>query len=142
MLTLMYGSTPIPLLHDPTSCAITWLPTYLKAQNIPFEIASQHSERFTYILELAIRFGKAMIVVDCTEFRPPLLGLISNVVQSRFNKKLLPAGSKLVDLHDNFKLILVSRTVSESITKHNLFDPYITVIPFTTTCAGLTGKQL
>lgn len=129
-------------MHDPTSSAITWLPAYLKSQNIPFEIASQHSDRFTYILELAIRFGKAMIVIDCTEIKPPLLGLISYVVQSRFNKKLLPVGSKLVDLHDNFKLLLVTRTVSESIKKHNIFEPYITVIPFTTTSAGLTGNLM
>lgn len=139
MLPLSFGTAPIPLLLDPTNSAISWLPKYLKSENIPFEIASQHFDRFSYILELAIRFGKTMVIVDCTEIKPPLLGMISCTVQSRFNKKQLPVGNKLVDLHDNFKIILVTRTLSEAISKDSTLDAYVTVIPFTTTCAGLTG---
>lgn len=142
MLTTTFGSTPIPMLNDPTKSAVSWLVKYLSSKEIAYEIATQHSDRFTYTLELAIRFGKVLIVDDYNEIKPPLLTIISAVVQMRFNKKFLQVGNKLVDFNENFKVILASRGYVNFTNKTGIIDTYITVIPFTTTVAGLTGQAI
>lgn len=108
-------------------------------EQIPFEVITQHAERFTYTLELAIRFGKVLIVDDCNEIKSPLLSIIPAVIQVRFNKKLLQIGNKLVDFNDNFKLILASSSATHLTSKPSIIDAFVTIIPFTTTNAGLTG---
>lgn len=126
-------------MNDPTKSAINWLVKYLGSKDIAFEITTQHSDRFTYLLELAIRFGKVLIVDDCNEIKPPLLALISGTIQMRFNKKFLQVGNKVVDFNENFKVILASRGSISFTTKTGIIDTFLTVIPFTTTVAGLTG---
>lgn len=127
------------MLNDPTKCAIQWLSNYMALEQIPFEVITQHAERFTYTLELAIRFGKVLIVDDCNEIKSPLLSIIPAVIQVRFNKKLLQIGNKLVDFNDNFKLILASSSATHLTSKPNIIDAFVTIIPFTTTNAGLSG---
>lgn len=128
------------MLNDPTKSATQWLSTYLTSKEIPFEIITQHSDRFTYTLELAIRFGKVLIVDDCNEIKSPLLSIISTVIQVRFNKKFLQVGNKLVDFNENFKLVLSSCAATCLTSKCGIIDAFVTIIPFTTTIAGLTGS--
>lgn len=142
MLTAAFGSTPIPMLNDPTKCAVNWLTKYLSSKEIAYELTTQHSDRFTYTLELAIRFGKVLIVDDCNEIKPPLLPIISCIIQMRFNKKFLQVGNKLVDFNENFKMILSSRGTINFTNKTRIIDTFITVIPFTTTVAGLTDQLM
>lgn len=140
MLTTTFGTTPIPVLNDPTKSAVSWLVKYLSSKEIAFEITTQHSDRFTYLLELAIRFGKVLIVDDCNEIKPPLLSIVLGIIQMRFNKKFIQVGNKLVDFNDNFKVILASRGTIQFTSKSGIIDTLLTVIPFTTTVAGLTGN--
>lgn len=141
MLTTQYGWTPIAMLNDPTKCAIDWLSKYLNSKDIAYEITTQHSDRFTYTLELAIRFGKVLLVDEVSEIKSPLLSIISSTIQVRFNKKFLQVGNKLVDFNENFKVILSSREATNFNQKYGIIDAFITVIPFTTTVAGLTGLE-
>lgn len=137
-----FGAAPIPLLNDPGKGASTWLPNYLKSIDVPFEITTQSAERFTYNLELAVRFGKVLIVNDCNVIRPPLLSLLECKIHSRFNKNLLQVGNKLVDFHENFKLILCTMSVVELMDSIDVIGAFITIIPFTTTVAGLTDQLM
>lgn len=138
ILTTPFGATPIAMLNDPSKCAVNWLTKYLSSKEVDFELTTQHSDRFTYTLELAIRFGKVLLVNECNEIKPPLLSIISSSIQVRFNRKFIQVGNKLVDFNENFKVILASR--EPYITKKSgIIDAYITVIPFTTTIVGLTG---
>lgn len=141
LLTTDFGSTPIPVLNDPTKSALNWLVKYLNSKEIAFEMTTQHSDRFTYLLELAIRFGKVLIVDDCNEIKPPLLSIILGTTQMRFNKKFLQVGNKLVDFNEHFKVILATRGTKIFSKKAGIIDAFLTVIPFTTTVAGLTGNQ-
>lgn len=129
------------MLNDPTKCAVNWISKYSNLKEIAYEVTTQHSDRFTYTLELAIRFGKILIVDDCSEIKPPLLSIISSTIQVRFNKKFLQVGNKLVDFNENFKVILASRETANFTKKSGIIDTFITVIPFTTTVAGLTGLK-
>lgn len=130
------------MLNDPTKSAVNWLLKHLSSKELAFEITTQHSDRFTYTLELAVRFGKVLIVDDCNEIKPPLLAIISCIVQMRFNKKFLQVGNKLVDFNENFKVILSSRGASNFANKTGILDTFIMVIPFTTTIAGLTDQLM
>lgn len=131
---------PTPLVLDPSGCAYTWIEEYLKHHSIPYEITSQNADRFTYNLELAVRFGKCLIVQDCQSIRPPLLSIIFGIVHSRFNKKLLQVGNKLIDYHENFKLLLMTKMTDIEIGTE--IGAYVTKIPFTTTVSGYTGASL
>lgn len=127
------------MLNDPTKSAVQWLLKYLNLKDIAHEITTQHVDRFTYTLELAVRFGKILIVDDCNEIKPPLLSIVMCCIQSRFNKKYLQVGNKLVDFNENFRLVLCTRGITRLTNKNGIIDAFITIVPFTTTTAGLTG---
>lgn len=132
-----FGTAPIPLLLDPSGAALEWLQEYLKLHGVDHEISSQGADRFTYTLELAVRFGKCLVVRDYQTNRPPLLPILLGTIHSRFNKKMLQVGGKLIDFHKNFKLVLVTTMTTAKML--NDISAYITAIPFTTTVSGYTG---
>lgn len=138
-MKISFGASPIPLLNDPTKSAVAWLTKYLQSKELAHDVTTQHSERFAYTLELAVRFGKILIVEDCNEINPPLLGIVTGNIHSRFNKKYLQVGNKLVDFNEHFKLVLCARSNLAN-SGNGIIDAFITVVPFTTTVAGLTGK--
>lgn len=141
-LDLPFGTAPIPLLLDPTGNAYKWLSGFLSVQlNKKFEILNQNDDRFTYNLELAVRFGKILIVEEVSQqFVPSLLSLIQMKVHCRFNKKMMHIGKKLIDLHDEFKLILITNQEIKSLNGD--INANITIIPFTLTVSGLTDQLL
>ena len=142
-LDLPFGTAPIPLLLDPTGNAHKWLSGFLSVHllNNKFEILNQNDDRFTYNLELAVRFGKILIVEDVSQqFVPSLLSIIQMKIHCRFNKKLMHIGKKLIDLHDDFKLILITNTDIKCLNGD--INANITIIPFTLTVSGLTDQLL
>ena len=142
-MELPFTSTPIPLLVDPTAMANNWLKKFLKSTNKSFESLQSNDERFTYNLELAVRFGKILIVSDGHQNYPPsLLSVISMRIHSRFNKKMLHIGNKFIDLHDDFKLILISNCDMKNLNSFVANNADITIIPFTLTETGLTDQLL
>lgn len=140
MLDLPFGSYPSPLLLDPTETALPWLREYLHSKERVFDILSQNNHKLCYSLELAVRFGKVFVVEDCQELRPPLMQLVTNKVYMKFNKKQLEVGGKMVDLHENFQLVLVTKTPKLSIGPETA--AYITCIPFTVTAVGLSDQLM
>lgn len=63
-------------------------------------------------------------------------------VYSRFNKKMLHIGNKFIDLHDEFKLILISNSDMKNLSNFAIGNADITIIPFTLTESGLTDQLL
>ncbi|XP_058460067.1 cytoplasmic dynein 2 heavy chain 1 [Malaya genurostris] len=135
-LMLPFGTTPVPLLVDPTELGQKWLCNYLNYLNKTFELSSQSADRFGYMLELAIRFGKILIVRNVNVVEPPLLSLFFSRIHVRFNKRMVRISNKLIDLHDDFKLILVAQ--NERISLGSELQAYFMNLMFTTTTAGLT----
>lgn len=138
ILDLPFGSTPTPLLLDPSGSALTWLRAYLIANAIPYECALQDSDRFAYTLELAVRFGKCLIVHEFERVQPPLMSILIGTICARSNRKALQVGNKIVDLHENFRLILTTKM--EQISLPVDMASHVTCVPFTTTVLGYTGK--
>lgn len=103
-----------------------------------FEITTQNAERFTNVLELAVRFGKILIVNDVNTIIPPLLSLLTAKTQPRFGKKLIQIGNKMVDFHENFQLIFITKM--NAITLGGSIAANIMILPFTVTTSGLSRR--
>uniref|UniRef100_A0A1A9WMF7 Cytoplasmic dynein 2 heavy chain 1 n=1 Tax=Glossina brevipalpis TaxID=37001 RepID=A0A1A9WMF7_9MUSC len=140
ILSLPYASLSTPLLIDPTGTAVTWLKEYLQSQELAHELTTQNNPRLMYTLELAIRFGKILIIQDSQELRPALMQVITNRIYKKYDKRQLEVGSKLIDLHENFQLVLVTTNPKLNITTET--QPYITCLPFTVTAVGLTDQLM
>lgn len=140
MLTLPFGSAPLPLLLDPTGQCLKWLKGFLNLMEKPFEETYQNADRFTYNLELAVRFGKVVIVHEGQNLVPPLLSLVTTKTYNRFSKKMVQIGNKLVDLHENFRLILHTNT--KSIKLNGDLSAFINPIHFTITTLGFTDQLM
>jgi dynein heavy chain 2, cytosolic len=140
-LDLPFATGPIPLLLDPTGSALKWLTEFLKTQqNRKFEVLNQHDDRFTYNLELGVRFGKIVLIDDVSnQFTSSLLSLISMKIFSRFNKKMMQIGNKLIDLHEDFRLILITSTEIKRLNGE--INANVTIVPFTLTASGLKGEE-
>ncbi|KAH8263165.1 hypothetical protein KR044_005503 [Drosophila immigrans] len=137
MLSLPFGSCPVPLLLDPTQTAGAWLSAHLRATGRSSELTTQSNERLAYQLELAVRFGKTLLITDCEQLRPPLLQLLQGHIYVRFNKRQLAVGSKLIDLHEHFQLVLISKT-QQRLLQHGQLN----VLRFTVTATGLADQLM
>lgn len=140
MLSLPYGACPIPLLLDPTQTAAAWLMAHLKGSGRPCELTTHGNDRLPYQLELAVRFGKTLLVTDCEQLRPPVLQLLQGHVFVRFNKRQLAIGSKLVDLHESFQLVLISKSHRLDLPEEQRSQ--LNVLKFTVTAAGLADQLM
>lgn len=132
-------------MKDPAKKALNWLILYIKSKNIAHEVTTQYSERFINTLELAIRFGKILIVNECNEISPPLFAVINNNILCRSNKKFIQVGNKLIDLHDQFRIILCTSDLmsNRQFNEDNgVFGPFVSIIPFTTTTIGLSDQLM
>ncbi|XP_021709178.1 cytoplasmic dynein 2 heavy chain 1 [Aedes aegypti] len=135
-LLLPFGTTPVPLLIDPTELGQKWLTNYLNLSTRTYELTNQSADRFSYILELAIRFGKILIIRNVNAIETPLLSLVFTRIHSRFNKRMVQIGNKLIDLHDDFKLILV--TQNDKLNLGPELQANFMNLMFTTTVSGLS----
>lgn len=141
-LNLPFATAPIPLLLDPTGSASKWLAAFLKSKSsVKFEILNQNDDRFTYNLELGVRFGKVLIIDDVTQnFTASLLSLLTMRVHSRFNKRMMHIGNKFIDLHEDFRLVLTTSNEVKQLSGD--INANVTIIPFTLTSSGLTDQLL
>ncbi|PSN45379.1 Cytoplasmic dynein 2 heavy chain 1 [Blattella germanica] len=71
---IILQETLCPFLVDPSSQATEWLKRHLQGSTI--EVISQQSERFTTTLELAVRFGKVLIVQEVDSIEPVLFPIL------------------------------------------------------------------
>ncbi|EDW77285.2 uncharacterized protein Dwil_GK18215 [Drosophila willistoni] len=140
ILELPFGSCPVPLILDPSQRVTTWLMVYLKSENRACELSSHGNERLAYQLELAVRFGKILLVTDCDQLRPPLAQLIQGHIYMKFNKRQMAVGSKLIDLHENFQLVLISKSQRLALPKE--LASQVNQLRFTITAAGLTDQLM
>lgn len=70
----LFQSDVIPLVIDPTSVAFDWIKQHYK--NKTLESINENSPKFNTTLELAIRFGKILIIEDVNDIPASLLPII------------------------------------------------------------------
>ena len=135
----MLKSITRPFIIDPSSQATEWLKTHLgKGDNL--EVTNVNDDRFFLNLELAVRFGKTLIIQDVNQIEPILYPLLRNEVVGQGPYKVIQVGEKQVDCNPNFRLFLVTRNPEPQVAVDG--RSLVCMINFTTTRAGLTGQLL
>ncbi|CAG0920502.1 unnamed protein product, partial [Notodromas monacha] len=121
-----------PMLVDPSGRASEWLKVHLEKLGKVEEV-NPSERRFATTLELAVEFGKILIVSNVESIPPVLYPILRN-------EKKVFVGDKLVDYNTNFKLFLTTRNPSPAIPPVGISA--VTITNFSTTKAGLTGQLL
>ena len=67
---LFFSAQTSPYLIDPSGRASQWLKKHLESTEKPFEVTTQEDDRFILTLELAIRFGKTLVIEQVNTISP------------------------------------------------------------------------
>ncbi len=127
-----------PYLVDPSQRATEWLCKHLKDQRL--EVISQHDANFTTALELAVRFGKTLIIQEMDGVEPLLYPLLRKDLLSQGPRFVVQLGDKQIDYNESFKIYLTTRDPNPEIPPEAA--SIITKVNFTTTRAGLSAQLL
>ncbi|KAI4495703.1 hypothetical protein M0802_008538 [Mischocyttarus mexicanus] len=88
----------VPIFLDPSGVAISWLKSNLGSK---LEIIKADDKKFYTSLELAVRFGKALLVEEIVEFPSVLLPLL--------RKRALRLCDRILPAQQGFQLFLATR---------------------------------
>ncbi|KAI0210443.1 Cytoplasmic dynein 2 heavy chain 1 [Lamellibrachia satsuma] len=127
-----------PFLVDPSSRATDWLKTHLKESKL--EVVNQQDANFNTVLELAVRFGKTLIIQEADSVEPVLYPLLRGDLISQGPRYVVQVGEKIIDFNESFRLFLSTRIPNPEIPPDAA--SIVTEVNFTTTRAGLTGQLL
>uniref|UniRef100_A0A4W3JMF3 Cytoplasmic dynein 2 heavy chain 1 n=1 Tax=Callorhinchus milii TaxID=7868 RepID=A0A4W3JMF3_CALMI len=127
-----------PFLIDPTSRATEWLKTHLKDARL--EVVNQQDANFITAVELAVRFGKTLIIQEMDGVEPVLYPLLRRDLIAQGPRYIVQIGDKIIDYNEEFRLFLATRNPSPSIPPDAA--SIVTEVNFTTTRAGLRGQLL
>ncbi|KAH9593148.1 Dynein heavy chain region D6 P-loop domain [Trypanosoma melophagium] len=105
----MLDAVQTPLVIDPANQAIEWVKVHLKNKNVITEVTSVQDERFAHTLELAVRFGKTLLVMDVDGIEPILYPILRKDLLSAGAKRVVQVGNKQVDWQDTFRIMLFTR---------------------------------
>ena len=95
-LVITNSSDRVPFIIDPASAATDWLKCVLgNDKQRPLEVVTHHDNRFTNQVELAVRFGKILIVVEVDGVEPMLYPLCRKDLQHQGLDTWYPLATKL-----------------------------------------------
>nr|AAU93603.1 cytoplasmic dynein heavy chain 2.2 [Leishmania mexicana] len=137
---VMLDAEQTPLVVDPASKAVEWMLEHLKRANTVVETVSLHDERFTHTLELAIRFGKTLIVTEVADIAPLLYTVLRRDLMPAGAKRVVQVGNKTVEWHDNFRIMLFSRQSELRLSPSAA--ALVTEVNFSVTSLGLEDQLL
>lgn len=137
---VMLDTVQVPLVVDPANQAIEWVKTHLVNNNVIVEVVSLHDERFSHTLELAVRFGKTLLVTEVTSIEPILYPVLRKDLISAGAKRVVQVGSKAVDWQDTFHIMLFSRSTDMKLPPSAL--SLVSEVNFSVTSFGLESQLL
>ncbi|KAG1663699.1 hypothetical protein FOA52_013267 [Chlamydomonas sp. UWO 241] len=137
---IILNSSRTPMVIDPSSQASDWLRTHLGKHLSSVETTTMHDPRFSNTLELAVRFGKTLIIQEADRIEPLLYPLLRMDLDRQGPRFVVQIGDKQIDYNETFRLYLVTRNP----------EPYlppdaaslIAATNFTVTRSGLEGQLL
>ena len=94
--------------------------------------------RFVTALELAVRFGKTLIVSECDRIEPMLVPLLRRDAVVQGPRRMVPLGDKLVDFAPGFRLVLATRSPAPDLQPDT--RALVTEVNFTVTASGLEAQ--
>nr|BCL66104.1 cytoplasmic dynein 1b heavy chain [Volvox africanus] len=139
-VVILNSTSRSPLIIDPSTQASEWLKAHLRVTGANIDVTTMADQRFTTTLELAVRFGKTLLVAEVDKLEPILYPLLRKDLDRQGPRFVVQVGDKAADYNDTFRLYLVTRNP----------DPYLppdarsllAVTNFTVTRSGLEGQLL
>ncbi|CAD2214773.1 hypothetical protein AGDE_00719 [Angomonas deanei] len=130
-----------PLIEDPSGLATEWLYNHLKAKGDVVERCSVSEDRLVSTLELALRFGKKLLITDVDKVEPFIYPILRKEIHNEGTKRVIQIGDRrTVDYADGFQLYLITRSTDMQVPPDIL--SYLTPISFSITLSGLEGQFL
>ncbi|KAL6598153.1 dynein heavy chain and region D6 of dynein motor-domain-containing protein [Neocallimastix sp. 'constans'] len=131
-------SDTYPLIIDPSSQALSWLTKHLEDKKP--EVIVQNDENFIRSIELAVRFGKTLIIHEIEEIEPILYSLLKRELIKQGPRYIIQLGDKQVDFNENFQLYLITKKSNFEVPPST--SGHLNIVNFSITKAGLTSQLL
>ena len=141
--TMIFNSTQIPFIIDPTGKISTFLLNYLKeisGKLASIELLNGSQNDLITQIELGVRFGKICIIDDILDIDPALSALLRRDFSSQGPRQVVQLGDKSIDLNESFKLFFCSK--NEQIKLQSFVRASVTEVNFSTTKSGLASQLL
>ena len=136
---MIFTSSKVPLLIDPNTAASDWLKKHFSsAKNL--EIINQNDSKFSTSLELAVRFGKILIIQEIDYVDSVLFPLLRKDIIVQGPRSSIQLGEKMIDYNANFVLYLTTRNPTIEIPPNA--QALVSVINYSVTISGLEGQLL
>ena len=130
-----------PLIIDPSTQACEWLKAHVaKDDKASLETVTMHDKRFANKFELAVRFGKTLIIEEVDKIEPILYSVVRKDLERQGMRWVVQVGDKTVDYNESFNLYLVTRNPYPTIPPSAA--SVISEVNFTVTRSGLEGQLL
>eukprot|EP00762_Andalucia_godoyi_P006467 ANDGO_02875.mRNA.1 Cytoplasmic dynein 2 heavy chain 1 len=146
----------VPLILDPSTRAVAWLKAHLSLEKgATVDIVRYGQPRWSTQLELAVRFGKTLVLEELDRVDPLLIPLLRRDflsspgasssesttagVASNVSKRTVWIGDKNIEYHPNFRLFLACRalpSLSPSLQR------CVSVVNFSVSRSGLEAQLL
>jgi len=131
----------VPFIIDPASAATDWLKSTLsKDSTRPLEVVTPFDTRFMNQVELAVRFGKTLLILEVDGLEAALYPLCRKDLCHQGPRYVVNIGDKTIDFNEGFRMFLVTRHPAPDIPPDA--EALITVVNFTVTRSGLEGQLL
>ena len=129
-----------PLIIDTTDQSLNWIKANLKAKKCIVEVCSAASDSLGQVLELAVRFGKALIVTDVITVEPLFYPIVRKELKTDGTRQMVQLGGKMLDYADTFQLFLFSKMADIAVPPS--IKDALTIVNFSVTEAGLEEQLL
>lgn len=154
-VTILQG-VDVPYVVDPSTRTANWLKRLLKkgesvhngdnigsgaaSGKLQMDVTTLQDPRFLKTLELAVRFGKTLIIEEVDVIDSVLIPLIRREFTQYGSRLTVNIGEKNVDFNPQFRLYLFTRNPNPRLPTY--VRALVNVINFTTTRSGLVGQLL
>ncbi|EJD73854.1 cytoplasmic dynein 2 heavy chain 1, variant [Loa loa] len=135
---ILFNTTEIPLIIDPSGRASLFLEEYLKDKQL--EKVNANDSNFLTQVELAIRFGKFLLIDDVNRVEPTLISLLRKDFSNQGPRRIVQIGEKAIDYNDNFRLYICSR--NNLLRLDQTSKAAVALICFSITQTGLASQML
>jgi len=131
----------VPFVVDPSDAATPWLKSFLAQDpNRPLEAVASFDSRFTSMVELAVRFGKTLLLLDMDGLDPFLYPLARGDLTKQGSRSVVVVGDKVMDWNENFRMCVVTRSPSAELPPDAA--ALVVEVNFSVTRSGLEGQLL
>lgn len=138
--TTIYFNTSKPsLIVDPSGRIEKWL-SKTQEGNKNFEMIMSSDEKLMTQLDLAIRFGKTLLVSEVASIDSFYLSLLRRDYQRQGGRMVIMIGEKSIDFNENFSIIFTTRDTTISL--HPKTKATLSVINYSVTKSGLEMQLL